>query len=127
MHVAINAQLLSPAAGYRSAGVSTYSRRLLTAMGEAVVGKPGAPQLTAFVHDREFAAPGVRLRQGPAWLENPTLRILWEQTALPSAIAGMRVDLVHGLVNVLPLLTGLTGVVTVHDLSFCGCPICSRR
>ena len=122
MHVAINAQLLSPAAGYRGAGVSTYSRRLLTALGAEVLGKPGAPRLTAFVHDREFAAPGVTLRQGPDWLENPTLRILWEQTALPSAVAGMRVDLVHGLVNVLPLMTRVAGVVTVHDLSFLRLP-----
>ncbi len=122
MHVAINAQLLSPAAGYRSAGVSTYSRRLLTALGAEVLGKPGAAKLTAFVHDREFAAPGVTLRQEPDWMENPTLRILWEQMALPSAIAGMRVDLVHGLVNVLPLMTRVTGVVTVHDLSFLRLP-----
>ena len=122
MHVAINAQLLSPAAGYRSAGVSNYSRRLLTALGAAVVGKPNASKLTAFVHTRDFAAPGVTLRQGPEWLENPALRIVWEQTALPNALAMTKADLVHGLVNVLPLLTHITGVVTVHDLSFLRMP-----
>jgi glycosyltransferase involved in cell wall biosynthesis len=122
MHVAINAQLLSPAAGYRSAGVSNYSRRLLGALGEAVVGKPSAPKLTAFVHAHDFAAPGVTLRQGPVWLENPALRAVWEQTALPQALMMAKVDLVHGLVNVLPLATPIIGVVTVHDLSFLRLP-----
>ncbi|MCC6166063.1 MAG: glycosyltransferase family 4 protein [Caldilineaceae bacterium] len=120
MHIALNAQLLSTESTYRGAGVSNYSRHLLAALGELAQSGATDHRFTAFVHTRDFAAPGVTLRAGPAWLERPAARILWEQTALPCALAGA--DVVHGLVNVLPLATATPGVVTVHDLSFLRLP-----
>jgi glycosyltransferase involved in cell wall biosynthesis len=50
------------------------------------------------------------------------MRIVWEQTVFPAAIAARRADLVHGLVNVLPLASAAPGVVTVHDLAFLRMP-----
>src|SRR5690606_30151508 len=120
MHIALNAQLISTEASYRGAGVSNYSRHLLAALGELAQRGVTAHRFTAFVHTPDFAAPGVSLRVGPGLLERPPARILWEQTALPRALAG--VDVVHGLVNVLPLATRTPGVVTVHDLSFLRLP-----
>ncbi len=115
MQIALNAQLISGASSYRDAGVSKYSRHLLAALGELAQSGATDHRFTAFVHDPAVAAPGVTLRLGPALLERPAARIVWEQTVLPSLLAG--VDVVHGLVNGLPLATTTPGVVTVHYLS----------
>ena len=122
MHIALNAQLLSAQSGYRNAGVSNYSRHLLLALGQLAQCKVTPHRLSAFVHTPAFAAPGVELRLSTPALERPALRIAWEQTVLPAQLQGMRADLVHGLVNVLPLATPVPGVVTVHDLSFLQMP-----
>jgi glycosyltransferase involved in cell wall biosynthesis len=121
MHIAINAQLLSGAQSYRGAGVSNYSRQLLHHLGKRT--SAGTKyQLTAFVSTPEFTAPGVTLWQTPPIAQQPWLRIAWEQTRLPGLLRQMQADLVHGLVNVLPLTTRVPGVVTVHDLSFLHLP-----
>ncbi len=120
MHVALNAQLLSRESTYRGAGVSNYSRHLIAALGELAQSGATGHRFSAFVHTHDFAAPGVTLKVGPALLERPAARIVWEQTALP--VAAARADVVHGLVNVLPLATFTPGVVTVHDLSFLRLP-----
>jgi glycosyltransferase involved in cell wall biosynthesis len=118
LHVGINAHLLSRAAGYRSAGVSTYSRHLLTALGQMANRPEAELRVTAYLHVPDFAPPGITPHLGTARLEVPALRIGWEQTVLPWRLAQDCVDLVHGLVNVLPLATRRPGVVTVHDLTF---------
>jgi len=48
----------------------------------------------------------------------PLVRIAWEQLGLPIQVLRSGVDVVHGTVNVLPLLTSKPTVLTVHDLSF---------
>jgi glycosyltransferase involved in cell wall biosynthesis len=121
VHIAINAHLLSDHAGYRSAGVSNYSRHLLTALGQVAVASSDL-RLTAFAHARSFAASGVTVRWGSPRLEHPLWRIAWEQTALPWELIALRAHVVHGLVNVLPLTARCPGVVTVHDLSFVRLP-----
>ena len=122
MKVVVNAQLLHTGASYRAAGVSSYCRNLLTAF----AAQTGGHELTAFLNDRNFRCP-----QGPPGLElrytrwpaaAPLPRIIWEQTALPLAARAAQADLVHGLVNTLPLATNAPGVVTVHDLSFLRLP-----
>ncbi|RLT35969.1 MAG: glycosyltransferase family 1 protein [Chloroflexi bacterium] len=118
MRIAINAQLLNREESYRGAGVSNYSQNLLTALGA----EPGGHRFTAFVNDPTFDAANITLRRSGHFLAKPLARILWEQTALPLALKQMDADLVHGLVNVLPLATKLPGVVTVHDLSFVRMP-----
>ena len=119
MHVALNAQLISGRTGYRSAGVSTYSARLLEALGRLA----GAElTLTAFVNDPDFHAEGVANRRTHLPLHSPMARIAWEQTTLPLELRRIDADLVHGLVNVLPLWGPTPGVVTVHDLSFVRLP-----
>lgn len=118
MHIAINAQLLNTEESYRGAGVSNYSQNLLTALGR----EPGGHRFTGFVSDPHFHAKNVTLRCSRGFVANPLVRIAWEQTALPLALKQLDADLVHGLVNVLPLATGVPGVVTVHDLSFVRMP-----
>ncbi|MFZ1752128.1 MAG: glycosyltransferase family 1 protein [Caldilineaceae bacterium] len=122
MHIAVNAQLLNTEASYRSAGVSNYSRNLLTALAKEADGQ----RFTIFVNDPNFAPDSVEavlsLRRSRWPVQQPLVRIAWEQMALPLALAGMNVDLMHGLVNVLPLASRVPGVVTVHDLSFVRMP-----
>jgi glycosyltransferase involved in cell wall biosynthesis len=118
MHVAINAQLLSTTQSYRSAGVSNYSRHLLQQLGQNVQRQGTGLRLTAFVNDQRFLVDGVTVVASPSVLQNPLVRIVWEQSMLPLRLGQLRADLVHGLVNVLPLATSTPGVVTVHDLSF---------
>jgi glycosyltransferase involved in cell wall biosynthesis len=126
MRIAVNAHLLSDQATYRGAGVSNYSAELLKALGSLVTERSPSPQhpleLTAYLHAAQFDAPGVRLVRSRLPLENPLARIAWEQTLLPVHLRRQRADLVHGLVNVLPLATRCPGVVTVHDLAFVRTP-----
>ncbi len=121
MHVALNAQLLSTQESYRGAGVSNYSRHLLTAMG-AIAQEDPALQLSAFVNGAELRIAGVRMIRSGLPLQQPLARIAWEQSLFPLALRREKADLVHGLVNVLPLVTTVLGIVTVHDLSFVRMP-----
>ncbi len=118
-NVGINAQLLSGANTYRSAGVSGYIRQLLTHLPAA------APDLclTAFLPAGNLV-PVDGLAQAHSRLQTskPMQRILWEQTALPGLVRQRRLDLLHGAVNVTPLLSLCPTVVTIHDLSFMRTP-----
>ncbi len=122
MNVAINAQLISDQAGYRGAGVNNYGRQLLRALGQAALVGQTEHQFTAFVHAAGLQAPGVALVRSRLPLERPEARIIWEQGVLPLELARRKAQVVHGLVNVLPLATPVPGVVTVHDLSFVRTP-----
>ena len=117
MHVGINAQLLNTADSYRSAGVSNYSAQLLRHLG-ALARKESDLSLTAFVNVTDFEADGIQFDISSLPLHHPQARIAWEQAVLPRLLQQHECDLVHGLVNVLPLTTSVPGVVTVHDLSF---------
>lgn len=122
MNICLNAQLISGQASYRGAGVNNYARQLLAALGQASLSGATQHTFTAFVHTRDIRIPGVTLVTSRELLERPVARIAWEQTVLPVALARYKADIVHGLVNVLPLASGLPGVVTVHDLSFVRTP-----
>src|SRR5690606_30816303 len=97
MHIAINAQLMSSASGYRDAGVSNYCRQLLIALGELGISGATYHQFSAFIHTPDVVIPGIDLHYSSPALEQPLRRIVWEQTALPwrLARAKRRVDLVH--------------------------------
>ncbi|MGL4648004.1 MAG: glycosyltransferase family 4 protein, partial [Caldilineaceae bacterium] len=130
MKIALDAQLISRSATYRSAGVAGYSLALLRELG--ILHELGASQHSfhAFVNAPATAINGVQLLPSRLPLHLPPARIVWEQAALPLHLARGGFDLVHGLVNVLPLLStrrdsgliSLPGVVTVHDLSFVRLP-----
>jgi len=114
-HVALNAQLLSPEAGYRNAGVSQYIHALLRTLPAVADGLRLTAYLGAAGAD-EFAGWQVRRFRLPA--NRPPLRILWEQVLQPLALLRAGVDLLHAPVNVGPFLRPCRLVVTVHDLSF---------
>ena len=122
MHIAINAQLLSDQQSYRGAGVSNYSRHLLASLGELVADGSTSHRFTAFVNANGGETAGIQVQRTRWPLHQPFARIIWEQSRLPLQLHQLRADLVHGLVNVLPLTTRVPGVVTVHDLSFMRMP-----
>ncbi len=122
MKIAINAQLLSDQESYRGAGVSNYSRELLRALGDLVLRSAPHDHVTAYVHTRQPDLDGIEQVVSTLPLERPAARIAWEQSVLPAHLKSSRADLVHGLVNVLPLAAPCPGVVTVHDLSFVRTP-----
>ncbi len=122
MNICVNAQLISDQSGYRGAGVNNYGRQLLRALGEAVLAEQTEHVFTAFVHAADLHIPGVELVRSRLPLERPEARIAWEQSLLPVELARYKAQVVHGLVNVLPLAPRLPGVVTVHDLSFVRTP-----
>jgi glycosyltransferase involved in cell wall biosynthesis len=122
MNIALNAQLISPQAGYRGAGVNNYARRLLHALGQEALTGRTEHRFVAFVHTPDLELSGVELVTTSLPLERPEARIAWEQALLPAELSRHGAGLVHGLVNVLPLRSRVRGVVTVHDLSFVRTP-----
>jgi len=118
VRVGINAHLLTFSQGYRNAGVGRYIYYLL----QALAGRTDAALYTVFCHDAPppddpARGPHVRFVTSRLNTFEPKRRILYEQTALPLLLRG-RVDLLHAPVNVVPLLSPVPAVVTIHDLSF---------
>jgi glycosyltransferase involved in cell wall biosynthesis len=103
MKIGINAALLGTGGGYRQTGISRY-------IGELVDG----------LHDVIGSEDSViLLGQRPRKItDSPPLRIPWEQTGLAASALAKRLDVFHGPVNVVPLLSPVPSVVTVHDLAF---------
>lgn len=119
MRIGLNAHLFSTQEGYRQAGVSRYVEALLAELPDVVA--PG-DQIVAYVNpgaDRtHLESPSIRWQTSLLDTDQPVTRIFWEQSR--GALAGVldRVDLLHGPVNVAPLLSTARTVVTVHDLAF---------
>jgi glycosyltransferase involved in cell wall biosynthesis len=119
MHIAVNAHLLSPEAGYRQAGISGYVEQLLRRMLSVNDGTRwtvyAAPKVTA---DRVGAPPTVRWHEAVLPTSTPHARIVWEQLAAPGLLAINAPDLIFCPLNIVPLLAPCKTVVTVHDLAF---------
>lgn len=73
---------------------------------------------SAFLSDRTFQEPSLKLyvSRWPTW--RPTVRILWEQLVQPLALRRTGVDLLHALAFIAPVISPCPFVVTVYDLSF---------
>ena len=114
MHIALNAHLLSLTETYRGAGINWYIHNLLTHLPRV----DRDNHYTAFLGDRRFTGSGLALKL--SWLPTfrPAVRIFWEQVVQPFALQKERVDLLHALAFVTPLLSPCPSVVTVYDLSF---------
>jgi glycosyltransferase involved in cell wall biosynthesis len=113
--VGLNAQLLSGLASYRSAGIHGYIAELLAGLPSA----DGDLRYTAFASQSAAARiGGMSVRSTRLPTERPWARIVWEQMLQPMAAMRERLDLLHGLAFVSPLVQPCPTVVTVHDLSF---------
>jgi glycosyltransferase involved in cell wall biosynthesis len=114
-HIGLNAYLLSGAAGYRSAGIHGYIAELLQRLPSA----DADIRYTAFVGQLASSWVSAMSARSTRWpTERPAPRIVWEQVFLPGVCARERLDLLHGLAFVSPLLCPCPTIITVHDLSF---------
>ena len=114
-HIGLNAQLLSGAAGYRSAGIHGYIVELLRWLPLADAGL----HYMAFANRAAAALIGALPVRSTRWpTTRPGARIVWEQFVQPFAARQAGLELLHGLAFVSPLAQPCPTVVTVHDLSF---------
>jgi glycosyltransferase involved in cell wall biosynthesis len=117
VRIGFHAHLLYSGDNYRNAGISQYTRQLLSAMQPYLTGH----ELTAFVNSgfseaRDF--PATRFVSSVSTGDSPLQRILFEQLTLPLLCRRLRIDVLHGLAFALPLALACPGVVTVHDVGF---------
>ena len=114
MHIGLNAHLLSLTETYRGAGINWYIRNLLTHLPRVDCDN----RYTAFIGDGRFTSPGLALKLSRLPTSRPVVRIFWEQVVQPFALQKERIDLLHALAFVTPLLSPCPAVVTIYDLSF---------
>jgi glycosyltransferase involved in cell wall biosynthesis len=115
-NVGINAHLLSGREGYRRAGIHHYISQLLgnLSYGESEL------RFTVFTNNRAELGrlPKERVVSTIWPTHRPIARIMWEQLAWPLAAIRHKVDLLHSMAFVTPLVRLSPAVVTVYDLSF---------
>ena len=123
VRIGVHAHLLSTRPGYRQTGVSRYIERLLAALPTALAADDEVVVYTGSAVAEQLWFDARWERRGPAApSERPTRRALWEQTLLPALARRDRLDVLHGPVNVAPLLAPCSTVVTVHDLAYLRLP-----
>lgn len=114
--VGVNAHLLSGQEGYRRAGIHHYIAQIINHL----PADDPTLQVRVFSHDTADLLPNPSLQIiNSRWRTGrPLMRILWEQTAWPLQAARLKLDLIHSMAFVTPLLSPCPTVVTVYDLSF---------
>ena len=104
-HIGLNAQLLSTASSYRSAGISGYIYNLLLNL--AKLDSPYRYRI--FLNDRHFKPTSQFALNYSRWpTQKPTVRILWEQLLQPLALQQNKIDLYHGMAFVAPAFYSLS-------------------
>lgn len=121
--VGLNALVLRTDASYRNAGPSRYSANLI----QAVLALPSEYRFTLFLNEQVRRLPfeppqPARILRTKAPTSRTGVRVLWEHVLAPFHIAAARLEVVHSMLNVVPLAAPTRHVVTVHDLSFMRVP-----
>jgi glycosyltransferase involved in cell wall biosynthesis len=114
-HIGLNAHLLSLSRSYRGAGISWYIINLLRNLAGV---SPDTLRYSAFLSDKNFHDPSLALHVSRLPTQRPVIRIFWEQFVQPLALRQKKVDLLHALAFVAPVVSPCPYVVTVYDLSF---------
>ncbi|MBI2939291.1 MAG: glycosyltransferase family 4 protein [Chloroflexi bacterium] len=127
MRVGVNAQLLSFAASYRSAGVRRYIWNLLAGLHAS-----GAHDYTVYYPGGAVPAalgprPGCVWRSARLPTGGPWGRLVWEQLFQPIEVWRDRVEVLHSPAYAAPLVSSARQVLTVHDLSFLRLPDAFNR
>lgn len=121
MRIGVNAQLLSGQTGYRRAGIHHYIFQLLQHL-ELPTRDQGSLVVFTGSHAPVLMNPNLLVEQTRWPTERRLVRIAWEQMMWPVAAAHHRLDLLHSLAFVTPILNTRPTVVTVYDLSFIHVP-----
>ena len=122
--VGLNALLLeSSQVSYRQAGIHNYLKGILphlTAAGSSFC-------YTALVnHSHPSVSPGCRVYRVSRRTASPVIRVAWEQFVQPWVARLERLDLLHSMAFVSPVISGVPTIVTMYDLSFLRVPDCFR-
>ena len=118
--IGLNATCMHSRPGFRNSGVSAYARNLIRALLE----DPDPEHEYVVFCNADFdpatlpALSRARLIFSPAPGDRPWRRIAWEQTGMALAAEELGIEVLHGLLNVSPLLAGCRQVLTVHDLTY---------
>ena len=116
MHIGLNLLFIVPG---QNGGTQVYSESLIQALADLNT----QDTFTVFV-SREGAAldlpqqPNFHKVVCPIYSANREMRYLWEQAIFPWSVRAHRVDLLHSLGYVGPLLSPCPQVVTIHDVNF---------
>jgi glycosyltransferase involved in cell wall biosynthesis len=114
--IGINAHLLSAESGYRRAGIHQYIGQVLDHLPPL---SSGSQYLVFSRHAARFSAkPGFTVQSSRWPTERRLVRISWEQTAWPLLASYHKLDLLHSMAFIAPLLSRIPTVITVYDLSF---------
>ncbi|MBN1919665.1 MAG: glycosyltransferase family 4 protein [Anaerolineae bacterium] len=121
--VVLNAQLVSGAASYRSAGIHAYIINLLRQLQPdndlrylALTGPGALPE-----------GISVPVQQAKLPTHRPEIRILWEQSRLPWELLRLKASLLHAPAFVGPLWAPCPQIITILDLGFLRHPEFFRR
>ena len=114
--IGINAHLLSDETSYRRAGIHQYIAKVLQHLPLV------SPDSRYIVYSRHASRlgekPGFDVQRSSWPTERRLVRISWEQTVWPMLAATSRIDLLHSMAFVAPVLSRIPNVITVFDLSF---------
>jgi glycosyltransferase involved in cell wall biosynthesis len=114
-NIGLNAHLLTLSQSYRGAGINNYIHQLLHHLAQVDLDN----HYTAFLGESRFSADSdIRLQVSKLPTVRPAARIFWEQFIQPAVLVSQKIDLLHALAFVVPLLSPCPTVVTVYDLSF---------
>jgi len=115
-HIGLNAHLLSGQQGYRRAGIHTYIAQQLNHLPSDV----DDLNFVIFTNSQEELSSQLSSNsQSTRWpTGNRLFRIAWEQLSWPLAARRHKLDLLHGMAFVTPILAPCPTIVTVYDLSF---------
>ena len=114
-NIGINAHLLAGEAGYRQAGIHQYIAQVLRTLPR----EEGQLRYTIFTQQGDYLDRPDLLMVPSRWpTERRLARIAWEQFVWPWLARRHRLDLLHSMAFVTPLVAPCPTVVTIYDLSF---------
>jgi glycosyltransferase involved in cell wall biosynthesis len=115
--IGIGAQITTAQPGARQSGIHQYARELIAHLPEAI-GEHSAVAFAAAGTIEKPASTRVSMEYLRLPVERASVRIAWEQTALPVHLRRHHVDLYHGLAFAMPRFPQSPTIVTFHDLAF---------
>ncbi len=121
--VVLNAQLVSGAASYRSAGIHAYIINLLRQL------QPDSDLRYLALTGPGALPEGISMpvQQTKLPTHRPEIRILWEQSKLPWELLRLKASLLHAPAFVGPLWAPCPQIITILDLGFLRHPEFFRR
>ena len=116
VRIGINAHLLSGESGYRRAGIHNYIAQVLDHL--PPVSEYSAYSIFSRRASNLVGKPGFDIQRSRWPTERRLARIFWEQTVWPFIAATQRLDLLHSMAFVSPIISNTPSVITIYDLSF---------